>query len=184
MVSGPSGVGKDTVLDVLIADNPTVVKCTTVTTRAPRSGEANGIDYFFVTREEFVRMIDAGEFVEYADVHGNLYGTPVSEVNKLVGQGLNVILKIDVQGAFQVRKNYPGALLIFILPPSMEELEKRLRGRNTDNEESILKRLENALGEIQSAEDYDYVVENVRIDDAVHDIEAILVAEKHRVTKK
>ena len=183
VVSGPSGVGKDTVLDSLIARNVRVTKCVTATTRYPRPDERNGIDYIFMSPDEFSCKVKSGMFLEYANVHGNMYGTLTSEVDELTSQGLDVILKIDVQGARNVKIVYPDALMIFILPPSMDELEKRLRNRKTDTEESIQSRLHNAAMEIQSVRDYDYAVVNDIIENSVRNIEAILIAEHHRIKK-
>lgn len=183
VISGPSGVGKDCVIDTLLSEAKGIARCVTITTRNPRPDEQNGIDYTFVTTEEFALMSSNNELLEYAEVHGNMYGTPVSEVLKLTEQGLDVILKIDVQGGISIRSSDSDAILIFMLPPSIEELEKRLRGRATDSEESIQRRLRNAEHELYLAREYNYVVENDTIENAVHNIEAILVAEHHRVNK-
>jgi guanylate kinase len=183
VVSGPSGVGKDCVLDALLSEAKGIAKCVTATTRDPRPGELNGIDYIFLSSDEFSQMVSNGDFLEYAEVHGNMYGTPKAEVSKITSQGFDVILKIDVQGGISVRASDPDAILIFILPPSVEELERRLRGRGTDSEESVQCRLHNAQNELSLAKEYDYVVVNNTIAGAVHDIEAIISAEHHRVQK-
>lgn len=184
VVSGPSGVGKDSVLDVLLVDCKGISKCITATTRDPRPGEVDGVDYLFYSRSQFESMIKNNEFLEFADVYGNLYGTPKAQAKELQSRGLDVVLKIDVQGGLNVRKSDADAVLIFILPPSIEELESRLRGRNTDSEESILRRLDTARQEIQIAWQYDYAVVNDTIENTAKEIEAVIIAERHRIKRK
>jgi guanylate kinase len=160
VLSGPSGSGKDTVLARVLGRVPSLTRCVTRTTRVQRAGEVNGFDYEFVSEQEFQRLIDAGDFLEWALVHGNYYGTPLSGVRKLREKGRDVVLKIDVQGAEQIRRRAPDAITIFVLPPSKAELESRLRGRHTDSEEAIERRLADALREMEESSKYDYVVVN------------------------
>lgn len=181
IISGPSGVGKDTVLQALLSSNSNLVKCITATTRNPRPGEKHGADYFYITESIFMQMVENGEFLEHALVHGNYYGTPKKQIEELTQEGCDVILNIDVQGASAVRKTRPDSVSIFILPPSMEELEKRLKGRKTENGGAFLTRLRNAEQEIAEASKYQYVVVNNTVEKAVAGIDAIITAEKHRV---
>ena len=186
VVSGPSAVGKDTVLDALLAlpDSKlpyTISKCVTTTTRSPRPGETDGVDYNFVTAAQFNALVAGDELLEYAEVHDNYYGTPRTSVDAARRQGVNVILKIDVQGGRAVKQKMPDAVLIFLQPPSLEELERRLRGRATETEEDIARRLLNARKEMAQRPHYDYAVTNDAVDDAVHTIVAILRAEQCRI---
>lgn len=159
--SGPSGVGKGTILKLFV-NNPElkIAYSVSMTTRKQREGEVNGVNYFFVSVDEFKQAIENGELLEYAEFVGNYYGTPLKYVNDLLDRGQNVLLEIEVQGALQVLSKCPEALSIFIVPPSMEELEKRIRGRNTETEEVVLKRLEKAKGEMECLCHYKYVVCN------------------------
>ena len=159
VLSGPSGIGKDTVLSYLGKSFP-VNKVVTATTRAPRDGEVHGIDYDFMAKEDFLRKTQENYFLEYAEFSGNFYGTPVKNVKKLLNEGKNALLKIEVQGAVNVKKILPETVLIFLAPPSMEFLEKRLRGRNTETEEEVGKRLETAKKELECSKNYDYVLIN------------------------
>jgi guanylate kinase len=162
IISGPSGVGKDTIIDALRQRHPEppyhfVVTCTT---RAPRTSEINGVSYHFLEREEFLRLRDQGELLEANEVHGNWYGTPRSEVRDWLARGRDVVLKIDVQGAQVVKEKVPDALLIFVVPPSLEALFQRLRARRTESVEELELRQRNAAVELARAGDYDYVVLN------------------------
>lgn len=179
--SGPSGVGKDTLLIHLQEVCPNIERCVTYTTRKPRKGEANGVDYFFVSEQKFHEMIGDGEFLEYSKVHLDFYGTPMSCVEQTLQKGADVVLKIDVQGGLIVKHKIRDAVMIFVVPPSMEELEHRLRSRYTDSEESILKRLEDAESEIACIPQYDYLVVNDDIALAVDKLKCILVAERSRI---
>lgn len=181
VLSGPSGVGKDTLLRGLERICPGLTRCTTYTTRQPRPGEVPGSDYHFVSTEEFRRMIDEGEFLEYAQVHLDLYGSPLSPVIQAREQGLDVILKIDVQGGLTVKRKVPDAVMIFIAPPSMEELERRLRSRYTDSETAIAKRLDDARREMECISMYDYLVVNDDVEIAVDRLRCIIVAERSKV---
>ncbi len=175
VISGPSGAGKGTVIAELIKQKDIEAEVSiSCTTRSPRGTEVDGVNYFFKTEEEFQKMIDGAEFLEHAHVFGKYYGTPKSYVLDKLGAGRNVILEIDVQGAMQIKQNFPEAVLIFIVPPSMNELYKRLSGRNTETQELIKKRYHMAKGEIEFARKYDYVVSNNTVAQAVEDIECII----------
>lgn len=181
MVSGPSGVGKDTVLDRLLAQVPGVVRSVSATTRAPRPGERDGVDYHFLPVARFEADIAHGLFLEYARYGENLYGTPRLRVEQRRRQGLDVILKIEVKGAQAIRQLVPDAILVFIQPPSLEELERRLRKRGTDSEERVLERLAIAKAELACIPQYDYLVTNDEVEAAVDTLRAILLAERCRI---
>jgi len=188
VVSGPSAVGKDTVLDALLATSNLphpVRKCVTTTTRAPRPKdggmEQDGVDYNFVSPAQFNEMVAADEFFEYAEVHGTYYGTPRHWVYERRQEGIDVILKIDVQGGTAVKALSPDAVLIFLQPPSLEELERRLRGRGTESDDEIAVRLINARSELAQRKYYDYGVTNNTVEGAVRAIKAILISEHCRI---
>ena len=174
LYSGASGVGKGTILKKLMERDPSVKLSVSDTTRAPREGEVNGVHYNFVTREEFKRKIAEGGYLEYAEYCDNFYGTPTAQVEQMVGEGCKVFLEIEVQGALQVMKKYPDILSIFILPPSFDELEKRLRGRETEDEETIRKRLEQARLEISVRDRYKYCIVNKDVDKAGEEVLAVI----------
>jgi len=181
VLSGPSGVGKDTLLRRLEEVCPGIERCITYTTREPRPGEAPGVDYNFVSADEFRRMIEEGEFLEYAQVHLHLYGSPFSCVTRARETGLDAILKIDVQGGLTVRQKFPDAIMIFVAPPSMEEIERRLRARYTDSEAAVTKRLQDARREIERIPKYDYLVVNDDVESAVDKLRCIIMAERARI---
>lgn len=183
VVSGPSGVGKDTVLDRMFARVSGVRRSISATTRDLRPGEADGVDYYFVSRAQFEADIAQNLFLEYAPYGPNLYGTPRCPVAELRARGLDVILKIEVKGALQVRQREPDAILIFIQPPSLAELERRLRARATDAEERIQERLAIARDEMACIPQYDYLITNDDLDTAVENLCAILLAERCRIRK-
>lgn len=183
IVSGPSGSGKSSISREVMKRHPEVAFSISCTTRPPRSGERNGVDYHFLSVEDFRKKIEAGEFIEYAQVHGNFYGTLKSEVEKRVTQGIDVILDIDVQGAAKVHELCreseifrDAAEFVFVAPPSHAELERRLRGRGTDAEEVILKRLENSKLEISHWREYSYLLINDEFEEAVRKFDALLAA--------
>ena len=177
--SGPSGVGKDTVLSLLLSRSD-LTKSVSATTRAPREGETDGVDYYFVTKEQFETLIREGGMLEYTVYAGNYYGTPKAPVEAWLAEGKDVILKIEVDGGAQIKTLMPESIGIFILPPSKEELERRLRMRGTDSEEAVQKRLAAALNELSCAERYDYRVVNDDLDLCVDEILAILKKNKKK----
>lgn len=172
--SGPSGVGKDAVLNRWHELDGRVVRVVAYSTRNPRAGEVDGVDYHFVSREEFVAKAEAGDFLEYKEVHGNLYATPLKDMNQLLDAGRIAVLKIDVQGALAVMAKRDDALSIFLLPPSWEELERRIRDRGTDDDATIQKRLANARDEIALADRYHHRVINEEVDRAVAEIQGLV----------
>lgn len=186
VLSGPSGVGKDAVLNKLKEKNYPWHFTVTVTTRPPRKGEIHGVSYFFVSDEEFVRMRQAGELLEWAIVHGYCYGTPIKQVREALRAGKDVFLKIDVQGAAKVRERVPSAVLIFLGPEDMDSLIARLTQRGTESREELKVRIETAYEEMRKLSEYDYLVINPegRLDDAVAKIECIVAAEKSRVAPR
>ena len=177
VISGPSGAGKGTVIKELLSDKSAELSIS-CTTREPRAGETDGVNYFFKTKEEFLSMIYDGAFLEYAQVFGNYYGTPKEYVESKLLEGKNVVLEIDVQGAMQVKENCKEAVMIFLLPPSMKELYDRLSGRGTEPPDIVKKRYNMAKSEIAYAEKYDYIVVNDSVAQAVSDIKVILSASK------
>lgn len=174
LYSGASGVGKGSILKRLTEVDPSVKLSVSCTTRERREGEAEGVNYYYVTREKFLDMVKNGEFLEWAEYCDNLYGTPIAPLREFVAQGYNVVLEIEVQGAIQVMEKYPDILSIFILPPSFEELEKRLRGRETEDEETIAKRLEQARLEISLRDRYKFCVVNKTLEKACDEVFEII----------
>ena len=183
IISGPAGTGKGTVCKELLDRNKDIKFSVSATTRKPRVGEEEGVNYHFIEDEEFEIMIEKDEFLEHAYVHTNYYGTPKKFVMDQVEKGEIVLLEIDVQGALQVKKNYSEAVFIFLLPPTMEELKNRIVKRGTESEEDINTRFENAFKELDFVGEYDYFVINDKIEDAVANVEAIIEAEKLRVKR-
>ncbi len=184
IVSAPSGAGKTSLSNELIDIFPNLRHSVSYTTRVPRPGETDGVDYFFVSREEFERMSVAGEFAEWAEVHGNFYGTAVRTLEKFCSQGINLILDIDCQGARQLKKScYRDAVYIFILPPSFEELRKRLKGRNTDSQDVIERRMRVAMDEVKESSWYDYLVVNDDFPRALEKLRSIIIAEQCRTER-
>lgn len=180
VVSAPAGCGKDTILGELFKRADSAGYAVSATTRAPREGEVNGVHYHFLAREEFERKIAEKEVLEYTEYCGNYYGTLRKSVNDLIEQGKDAILKIEVEGAMNIRRMFPEACLVFILPPSWKVLEKRLRDRGTETEEKIIERTKQARTEVGYAKNYDYLIVNDRLDEAVDDLLAVLRAEKLR----
>ena len=181
--SGPSGVGKGTICAELRARNPQIRESISMTTRARRNGETEGVDYFYVSEERFNEMAAHGEMLEHAYVHGNQYGTPLAYVVEQLEQGYDVLLEIDVQGSIQAMKAYPDAVTIFILPPNRAELRNRLIKRATETPEAISLRLRNAELELFMTKEYQYCVVNDEVDRAVSKVEAILTAESCKVSR-
>ena len=172
--TGPSGVGKGTILKALLARHPELHVSISATTRSPRDNEVDGTHYYFLSRSQFETMVAQGEFLEWAEFEGNLYGTPRQPLLDRMANGERVILEIELEGARQVRETAPDALQIFITPPSIEELEARIRGRGQDTEEAIARRLERARIEIASADEFDVQILNDDVDLAVQRLEAVL----------
>jgi len=181
VISGPSGVGKGTICKELL-EQTNVKFSVSMTTRKPREGEVHGESYYFVSHEEFDKVIEQNGFLEHAEVYGNKYGTPLAETLKMLEAGQDILLDIDTQGALNVKKVYPEGVFIFILPPSMEELRNRIIGRGSETPESLKIRLGQALHEISYVDKYDYSVVNDSIEEAVERVKAIFVAEHSRVS--
>lgn len=183
IVSAPSGAGKTTLVERLVEQLPGLHMSRSYTSRAARPGETDGVDYNFVSRERFEEMISAGEFLEWADVFGNLYGTRAADTKMVLDAGHDVVLVIDVQGARQVRTLGREMSAIFVMPPSQEVLERRLRGRSKDSEEAILRRLGVARDEVAAFEEYDYIVLNDELTAAVDRLRAIVLAERSKKSR-
>lgn len=184
VVSGPSGAGKDTIVnEVVKRKNINAWISISMTSRSPRGQEENGKEYFFVTREEFEENISKNNFLEYAEYNGNYYGTPKHKIEEYLNKGIDVILIIEIQGALQIKELIPEALFIFIMPPSMEELKKRLIARGTDSPDKIISRFKTAYQEINEVTKYNYVVVNDDLENAVDKVSAILLSEKCRVDR-
>ena len=179
-VSGPSGAGKGTVLAKVKEMNPGAGNSISVTTREPRGGETEGVEYYFRTKEEFMKMFEEGEILEYDEFVGQYYGTPTIPLQEMSEAGQDVLLDLTIAGSLCLKENFEQAVTIFLLPPSMAELESRLRGRSTESEEAIKARLATASEEIAQAANFDYVVVNDHIEDAANKIDAIIKAEKCR----
>lgn len=184
VVSAPAGCGKDTILGEALAANGNLFYSVSATSRAMRPGETDGVSYHFRTREQFEKMIADGELLEYTQYCGNYYGTPKKAVEDMLAAGKDVILKIEVEGATNVKRIFPDCVMIFILPPSFEELNRRLHKRGTEDEETILRRIETAKRELTYAENYDYLIVNGELSEAVGDFLAAVSAEKNRTCRR
>lgn len=182
-ISAPSGAGKTTLCKRLLQSSPSFIFSVSFTTRHPRKNEIEGVDYYFVSREEFQKMVNARKFVEWAEVHGQLYGTSANLLNKAVEAEKDVVLEVDVEGGTQIKKNYPQAVLVFLLPPSWQELEKRLKSRRTEDYERVKERIKQAKKEIDYAPYYDYLIINDDINRALDDLIAIIRAERCRMNR-
>ena len=177
ILSSPSGAGKTTIAAAILAARKDIGYSVSCTTRAPRAGEVEGKDYYFLSRVEFIRRMNEGAFAESAEVHGNLYGTLKSEIQRVLNNGQHVLMDVDIQGAALLRRAFPSVVTIFILPPSGEVMLERLRRRKTEDKEAIVRRLESALQELQAVEDYEYVVINDVLDESVRRVASIIDAE-------
>ena len=183
VISGASGTGKGTVCKKILADLPKVAYSISATTRKPRPGEVDGREYYFLGVEEFKTWIAEEKFLEYAEVYGNFYGTPLNKIEERLNRGEDILLEIDVQGALNVKQKCPEGVYIFLLPPSLTELKRRIEGRGTETPESLSRRLKNAVAEIKIGLNYDYVVVNDTIDNAAAQIKTILAAERLKVAR-
>ncbi|CUN66714.1 guanylate kinase [Clostridium sp. NSJ-49] len=183
VVSGPSGAGKGTICKALLEKHDDLFISVSATTRQPRAGEVDGVNYHFITKEDFIKRVEQKDFLEYAEVYGNYYGTPKSKVEEMLNSGKNVILEIDIQGALKVKENFKEGVFIFILPPSMEELKQRIIKRGSETPESLMRRFKSAYQEINYISKYNYAVVNDIVDVAVSKIEGIITAEKCRVDR-
>ncbi|WP_314584172.1 guanylate kinase [Paenibacillus terrigena] len=184
VLSGPSGVGKGTVCTALRKKMPNLIYSVSATTRQPRMGEEEGVNYFYKSREQFLDMIEHNQLLEYAEYVGNYYGTPRDFVEQTINEGKDIILEIEVQGALQVKKSFPQGVFIFLLPPSLDELKDRIKGRGTENETIIDHRMSVAEEEINMIEYYDYAVVNDEIEHACRRIDAIITAEHCKISKE
>ncbi len=182
VISGSSGVGKGTLLSLLMKKFSDMYLSVSVTTRAPRGGEIHGVDYFFTSKENFKNLIDKDEFLEWSEFAGNYYGTYATAIKQALSDGKDVILEIDAKGAMQIKEKMPQAILIFILPPSVEELQSRLFKRSTESEEEIQRRLNIVKDEMKTAEDFDYQLVNDNLDETLAKLESIITAEKCQTT--
>ncbi len=177
VVSGPSGTGKGTVCKELLNNHKEISYSVSATTRAPREGEVNGVNYYFHDKKTFEDMIENGELLEWAQVYGNYYGTPLKPIREQLAAGKDILLEIDTQGAMNVKEKFPEGIYIYILPPSLKELERRIRGRGSETEESLAGRLGAAYAELEIGRQYSYVIVNEDVAEAAEDIAAILRSE-------
>ena len=183
VVSGPSGAGKGTICSMLREQLPDLGYSISVTTRQPRVGEVDGVNYFFKTVDQVKEMIAREEFLEYAEVYGNYYGTPRKYVMDLLASGKDVLLEIDIQGALQVKEHFPEGVFVFIVPPSLDELYQRIYKRGTDTAEVIERRMASAAGELSYAAKYDYIIVNDIASKAAHRVLTLMEAERYRVAR-
>ena len=183
VVSGPSGAGKGTICKALLNNNDQIKLSVSATTRKPRNGEVDGVNYFFIEKDKFTTMIENGEFLEYAQIYDNFYGTPKAAIMECLEKGQDVILEIEMQGARQIKDVCPDGVFIFVLPPSLEELKNRIVGRGTETAEEIEKRFSCAFDEINRIVDYDYFIVNDDVDKSVKQVESIILSEKNKVIR-
>ena len=183
VISGPSGAGKGTIVKALLDQYASIHYSVSATTRPPREGEVNGVNYWFVSREEFLHMREHDELLEWAEVYGNFYGTPRRRVMEAINRGHDIILEIDPQGAMKVKSGFPSAVFVYIMPPSPRELSRRIIGRGTETQDAIRQRLNSVVTELGYIHEYDYLVINDELTEATADVAAIIRAEKWRVKR-
>lgn len=183
VISGPSGAGKGTIVKALLDQYASIHYSVSATTRPPREGEVNGVNYWFVSREEFLHMREHDELLEWAEVYGNFYGTPRRRVMEAINRGHDIILEIDPQGAMKVKSGFPSAVFVYIMPPSPRELSRRIIGRGTETQDAIRQRLNSVVTELDYIHEYDYLVINDELTEATADVAAIIRAEKWRVKR-
>lgn len=183
VISGPSGVGKSTIVSQVLQRKEDIFLSVSATTRAKRGGEEEGVNYYYKTEAEFLKMLEEGEFLEWAQFCNHYYGTPKTPVQKMLDEGKDVILEIEIQGAMEVKKNFPESIFIFVVPPTLDELVSRIRKRGTETEEVIALRMETAKKEIQYAKEYDYILTNHSVDDTASHILSIVAAERFRMER-
>lgn len=183
VISAPSGAGKTTLCKRLLQASSSFISSVSFTTRRPRRNEIEGVDYYFVSQEEFQKMIEKRRFIEWTEVHGRLYGTSANLLDQAVKEEKDVLLEVDVKGGAEIKKNYPQAVLVFLVPPSWQELEKRLANRGTEDEEKVARRVKQAKREIEYAPHYDYLIVNDDINRALEDLSAIIQAERCRMDR-
>ena len=183
VISAPSGAGKTTLCKRLLQASSSFISSVSFTTRRPRRNEIEGVDYYFVSQEEFQKMIEKRRFIEWTEVHGHLYGTSANLLDQAVKEEKDVLLEVDVKGGAEIKKNYPQAVLVFLVPPSWQELEKRLANRGTEDEEKVARRVKQAKREIEYAPHYDYLIVNDDINRALEDLSAIIQAERCRMDR-
>lgn len=184
VISGPSGVGKSTVVKKVLEKGKDISLSISATTRKIREGETDGVNYYFKTTEEFLKMKDNGEFMEWAQFCENYYGTPKEPVFEKLNEGIDVILEIETVGAMKIKEHYPDSIFIFIAPPSVEELEKRLRGRGTESDEIVMQRLGESKRELSLSSEYDYIVTNNTVEQVADDILTIMYADRFRTERQ
>lgn len=183
VISAPSGAGKTTLCKRILQVSSSFISSVSFTTRRPRRNEIEGVDYYFVSQEEFQKMIEKRRFIEWTEVHGHLYGTSANLLDQAVKEEKDVLLEVEVKGGAEIKKNYPQAVLVFLVPPSWQELEKRLANRGTEDEEKVARRVKQAKREIEYAPHYDYLIVNDDINRALEDLSAIIQAERCRMDR-